>query len=204
MCDRPVRLCYGWPEQAEVMMAENPAERVVLRRLRPEDVPAVALLEREIAEISFPEDPVTDLAFYERKLRQAVDDAKSEPLVGEADGRIVAWAWIGARENFITHERYGELRSFYVAADFRGTGYAMKLMRACLDYCATHGLARLSGRTHAANEAMQSVYQMFGFEAKHVVYERRVDPQAARTTTRPRPKPGEGLFRRKCGGKKPR
>ena len=186
-------------------MAENPANRVVLRRLEPEDVPVIAQFEREIAEISFPDDPVTDLAFYERKLRQAVDDRKSEPMVGEADGRIVAWAWIGARENFITHERYGELRSFYVAADFRGTGYAMKLMRACLDHCAAHGLARLMGRTHTANEAMQSVYEMYGFEAKHVTYERRVEPAAARTTAmRPRPKPGQGLFRRNRDRKKPR
>jgi GNAT superfamily N-acetyltransferase len=182
-------------------MSESPANRVVLRRLAPDDIPVVAQFEREIAEISFPDDPVTDPAFYERKLRQAVTDPKSEPMVGEADGRIVAWAWIATRENFITHERYGELRSFYVAADFRGTGYAMKLMRACLDYCATHGLARLSGRTHAANEAMQSVYAMFGFEAKHVVYERLVAP--SERPTRPRPKPGEGLFRRKRG-KKPR
>jgi GNAT superfamily N-acetyltransferase len=182
------------------MMAENPADRVVLRRLEPEDISVVAQFEREIAEISFPDDPVTDPAFYERKLRQAAGDAKSEPMVGEADGRIVAWAWIGTRENFVTHERYGDLRSFYVAADFRGTGYAMKLMRACLDYCAAHGLARLSGRTHAANEAMQSVYAMFGFEAKHVVYERRIGP--AVRPPRPRPKPGEGLFRRKRGGKK--
>ncbi|HLH90995.1 MAG TPA: GNAT family N-acetyltransferase [Xanthobacteraceae bacterium] len=183
-------------------MAESPANRVVLRRLRAEDISVIAQFEREIAEISFPDDPVTDLAFYERKLNQAVGDPKSEPMVGEADGRIVAWAWIGTRENFITHERYGELRSFYVAADFRGTGYAMKLMRACLDHCATHRLAYLMGRTHAANEAMQSVYEMYGFEAKHVTYERRVEPAAARTVpTRPRPKPGEGLFRR---GKKRR
>ena len=186
-------------------MSESPANRVVLRRLAPDDVPVVAQFEREIAEISFPDDPVTDPAFYERKLRQAVTDGKSEPMVGEADGRIVAWAWIGTRENFITHERYGELRSFYVVADFRATGYAMKLMRACLDYCATHGLARLSGRTHAANEAMQSVYEMYGFEAKHVVYERRITPAAEKPATqRPRPKPGEGLFRRKRGGKKRR
>src|SRR6185437_1954123 len=91
----------------------------------------------------------------------------------------------------------GELRSFYVAADFRGTGYAMKLMRACLDHCATRGLAHLMGRTHAANEAMQSVYEMYGFEAKHVTYERKVEPAPARASvTRPRPKPGQGLFRR--------
>jgi GNAT superfamily N-acetyltransferase len=183
-------------------MADNPA--VVLRRLKDEDVPTVALFECEIAEISFPDDPVTDLAFYERKLRQAVTDPKSEPMVGEAGGRIVAWAWIGARENFITHERYGELRSFYVVKDFRGTGYALKLMRACLDYCATHGLTRLSGRTHAANEAMQSVYEMYGFAAKHVVYERRVAPVGERASPalRPRPKPGEGLFRKRAGKKR--
>jgi GNAT superfamily N-acetyltransferase len=193
------------PSLTEITMAENPANRVVLRRLELEDIPVIAQFEREIAEISFPDDPVTDLAFYERKLRQAVSDPKSEPMVAEAGGRIVAWAWIGARENFVTHERYGELRSFYVVADFRGTGYAMKLMRACLDYCAMHGLARLMGRTHAANEAMQSVYEMYGFEAKHVTYERRVEPAAERAApTRPRPKPGEGLFRRKRGGKKSR
>jgi GNAT superfamily N-acetyltransferase len=193
------------PERAENSMAENPADRVVLRRLKPDDIAVIAQFEREIAEISFPDDPVTDPAFYERKLRQAVDDGKSEPMVAEAGDRIVAWAWIGARENFITHERYGELRSFYVVADFRGTGYAMKLMRACLDYCAGHGLARLMGRTHAANEAMQSVYEMYGFEAKHVTYERRIAPAPERTVpTRPRPKPGEGLFRRKRGGKKQR
>jgi GNAT superfamily N-acetyltransferase len=190
----------------EAFMAENPAGQVVLRRLRAEDVPTIARFECEIAEISFPEDPVTDLAFYERKLNQAVGDPKSEPMVGETGGRIVAWAWIGTRENFITHERYGELRSFYVAEDFRGTGYALKLMRACLDYCATHGLARLMGRTHAANESMQAVYQTYGFEAKHVTYERKVEPAGARATApvsapRPRPKPGVGLFRR---AKKPR
>ncbi|HUI94410.1 MAG TPA: GNAT family N-acetyltransferase [Xanthobacteraceae bacterium] len=178
-------------------MADNPADRVALRRLEPEDVPAIARFEREIATISFPDDPVTELAFYERRLRQAVTDPKSEPMVGEADGRIVAWAWIGVRENFITHERYGELRSFYVVEDFRATGYAMKLMQACLDYCAAHGLARLMGRTHAGNTAMQSVYEMYGFEAKHVTYERRVATSGERgPTARPRPKPGEGLFRR--------
>src|SRR5580693_4301182 len=60
--------------RTEMSMTENPANRVVLRRLEPEDVPVIAQFEREIAEISFPEDPVTDLAFYERKLNQAVTD----------------------------------------------------------------------------------------------------------------------------------
>ena len=61
-----------------------------------------------------------------------------------------------------------------------------------------------AGRTHAANEAMQAVYQTFGFEAKHVTYEHRIAPAAAPAAApRPRPKPGVGLFRR-ARGKKPR
>src|SRR5712691_8036672 len=107
-------------------MAETAADTAVLRRLAAEDVATIAQFEREIAEISFPDDPVTDLAFYERKLGQAIGDRKSEPMVAVADGRIVGWAWIATRENFITHERYGELRSFYVVKDFRATGYALK------------------------------------------------------------------------------
>jgi hypothetical protein len=43
---------------------------------------------------------------------------------------------------------------------------------------------------------------MYGFEAKHVVYERRIEPAGVRAAApRPRPKPGEGLFRRKRGEK---
>jgi GNAT superfamily N-acetyltransferase len=163
-------------------------------------VPTIAQFECEIAAISFPDDPVTDLAFYEKKLRQAVEDRKSEPLVGVADGRIVAWAWIGTRENFITHERYGEIRSFYVVADFRGTGYAMTLMRACLDWAAAHGLARLTGRTHALNESMQGLYQMFGFEPKHIVYERAIAPTAEGAPRRPRPaRDADRPYRRRKG-----
>jgi hypothetical protein len=53
---------------------------------------------------------------------------------------------------------------------------------------------------------MQAVYQTYGFEAKHVTYERKVEPAGARATApvsapRPRPTPGVGLFRR---AKKPR
>jgi GNAT superfamily N-acetyltransferase len=147
---------------------------VIFRRLREDDVAAVAGFESEIARISFPDDPVTDLDFYTRKLRKAIADRKEEPLVGVVDGTRAAWAWIAPRQNFITGENYADLRSFYVAAEFRGGGVAFALMERCLHFCREHKLTRIVGRTAFTNGAMRSVYDLFEFEPKHVVYERKV------------------------------
>jgi GNAT superfamily N-acetyltransferase len=147
---------------------------LVFKRLGQEDVATVAGFEAEIARISFPDDPVTDLDFYAKKLRKATWDKKEEPLVGFVGGKIAAWAWIAPRQNFITGENYADLRSFYVAEEFRGGGVAFALMERCLEFCREHKLARIVGRTAWTNGAMRSVYDLYEFEPKHVVYERKV------------------------------
>jgi GNAT superfamily N-acetyltransferase len=152
-------------------MTDAPAQ-ITIRRLAPQDVARVAEFERDIATISFPDDPVTDLGFYEKKLRAAIEDRKSEPLVATIGGDIIGWAWIAERENFTTRERYADLRSFYVAEAHRGAGPAFALMRTCLAYCRSRGFVRIVGRTAATNDAMKALYHLYGFTAKHVVYER--------------------------------
>lgn len=149
-----------------------------MRRLRAEDLDTVAGFERDIAVLSFPDDPVTDVAFYARKLRQAIDQRDSRPLVAEHEGEIAGWAWIARRENFITHEVYADLRSFYVVEALRGTGAALALMRAVIAHCRAHDLGRIVGRTAATNEAMQAVYELFAFAPKHVVYELALEADA--------------------------
>jgi hypothetical protein len=47
-------------------MTEKPKAR--LRPLKAEDVEIVASFERDIAKISFPDDPITDLTFYMKKV----------------------------------------------------------------------------------------------------------------------------------------
>jgi GNAT superfamily N-acetyltransferase len=157
---------------------------IVLRPLQAADIPTVSEFERDIALVSFPDDPVTDLAFYEKKLRAAMADARAVALVAEKRGRVVGWAWLAERENFTTKERYGDLRSFYVAKGERGGGVAFALMRACLDEAKRRDLKRLAGRTAATNEAMQALYDLYGFAAKHVVYELSMGEEGARN---PRP-----------------
>lgn len=144
---------------------------VTLRRLSATDIPVIAGFEAEIAEISFPEDPVTDLGFYSKKLNSAIQDRKSWPLVAELGGHIVGWAWFFRRENFVTGEVYADLRSFYVVSDKRGGGPAFQIMRKVISECKKLGLARLVGRTSATNEAMQALYSLYGYEPKHIVYE---------------------------------
>lgn len=70
-------------------MTEKPQAR--LRPLEIRDVEAVAAYEREIAKISFPDDPITDLGFYVKKVRRLVDDrgaATSSPrtIPASSDG----------------------------------------------------------------------------------------------------------------------
>jgi len=160
-------------------MPDAPAQAVTIRRLAPGDVARVAEFERDIAVASFPEDPVTDLGFYEKKLRAAIDDRKAEPLVAVAGGELAAWAWIAARENFVTGEVYGDLRSFYVAPGFRAAGPGFRLMRHVLDIAKAKGFSRVAGRTAATNDAMQAIYGLYGFAPRHVTYEIALGPAPA-------------------------
>ena len=154
-----------------------------IRPLERRDVETVATFEREIALASFPEDPVTDLSFYAKKLNNNLGQPGA--LVAELNGEVVGWAWVAPRENFTTQERYCDFRSLYVAPAGRSLGVAFVLMRAVLDFCRANRLAKIVGRTSARNETMRAVYRLYDFAEKHVVYEREVDlpPGGAVVTT---------------------
>lgn len=156
-------------------MSSELRDLVVVRPFGVEDIAAVAEFEREIARVSFPEDPVDDLEFYRRKLAAALNDRKSHAIVLDLEGEVIGWAWLSPRTNFVTKETYADLKSFYIDKRFRGSSCAIRLMRACLDYCRKHGLRRVVGRTNARNDNMQAIYRLFAFEPKHVTYELFID-----------------------------
>src|SRR5437899_7822608 len=60
-------------------MTDKPEAR--LRPLQLKDVEAVAAFEREIAKVSFPDDPITDLDFYIKKVKRLVDDRGAATFV---------------------------------------------------------------------------------------------------------------------------
>ena len=169
--------------------------RLSIDMLSEDDLDEIAAFEAEIARVSFPGDPIVDPQFHRRKLASAVGrDGAFVARVGDA---VAGWAWIAMRENFSSKELYADFRSLYVAPAFRGGRVTFGLMRACIDYCRRQGLRRMVGRTSATNREMQAIYRIFGFTARHIVYELELPDE-------PRPAADRALSGRKGGGKRGR
>lgn len=151
-------------------MTDKPQAR--LRPLEIRDVEAVASFEREIAKISFPDDPITDLGFYVKKVGRLVDDPGAATFVAEDDTGVVGWAYVSKRQNFITKESYADFHSIFVSPSQRGTGTAGKLVDAVFDYCRKEKLDRVVFRTRATNEPMKAVLARVGFVPAQIFYEK--------------------------------
>lgn len=157
-------------------MNDKPSYR--LRPLDRDDVETVATFEREIAKVSFPDDPITDLDFYVQKVTRLVRDANAAAIVAADDTRVVGWAYVSKRRNFITKEPYADFHSIYVDASQRGTGVASDLVAAVFDFCRRERLDRVVFRTRASNERMKAVLARFGFVPTQMYYEKKFDDEA--------------------------
>ena len=153
-------------------MTEKPEAR--LRPLQAKDLEVVASFERDIAKISFPDDPITDLDFYIKKVRKLIDDRGAATFVAEAGGEVVGWAYVSRRQNFITKESYADFHSIFVSPSQRGTGTVGKLVDAVFDYCRSEKLDRVVFRTRATNEPMKAVLARVGFVPTQIFYERPI------------------------------
>ena len=154
-------------------MTEKPKAR--LRPLRTEDIEIVASFERDIAKVSFPDDPITDLGFYMKKVGKLVDDRNAATFVAEDDSGVVGWAYVSKRQNFITKETYADFHSIFVSPSQRGTGTADRLAEAVFDFCRKQKLDRVVFRTRATNEPMKAVLARIGFVPAQIFYEKAID-----------------------------
>ena len=154
-------------------MTEKPKAR--LRPLRTEDIEIVASFERDIAKVSFPDDPITDLGFYMKKVGKLVDDRNAATFVAEDDSGVVGWAYVSKRQNFITKESYADFHSIFVSPSQRGTGTADRLAEAVFDFCRKQKLDRVVFRTRATNEPMKAVLARVGFVPTQIFYEKAIE-----------------------------
>jgi RimJ/RimL family protein N-acetyltransferase len=154
-------------------MTEKPKAR--LRPLRTEDIEIVASFERDIAKVSFPDDPITDLGFYMKKVGKLVDDRNAATFVAEDDSGVVGWAYVSKRQNFITKEGYADFHSIFVSPSQRGTGTADRLAEAVFDFCRKQKLDRVVFRTRATNEPMKAVLARVGFVPTQIFYEKAIE-----------------------------
>jgi ribosomal protein S18 acetylase RimI-like enzyme len=150
-------------------------DRYLVRPATERDLDAIAAFEVEIAMVSFGAQAVTDAAFHRRRVAGSLGKPGEIALVavGRAD-QPVGWAWLSARTNSLTGERYGNFRSL-AAADGPDRGSVGELlMAAVLAAAGDAGLTHLTGKVHAANLGMRALYRSFGFTATHITMERRI------------------------------
>jgi L-amino acid N-acyltransferase YncA len=151
--------------------------RYVIRPAGEADLEAIAAFEVGIAKVSFGDDAITDAAFHRRRVAGALGKPGEIALIAtapDADEVPLGWAWMSARTNSLTGERYGNFRSLAVA-DVAGRGVIGELlMSAVLRAADAEGLAHLSGKVNAANLGMRALYRAFGFTATHLTMEKRV------------------------------
>lgn len=151
--------------------------RQLIRPATEDDLDALAAFEVEIAVVSFGDEAIVDPAFHRKRIAGALGKPGEITLVAvaaESAAAPLGWAWMSARTNSLTGERYGNFRSLAVADVPDRGAIGELLMTAILDQAAEAGLGHLSGKVNAANLGMRALYRAFGFTATHLTMEKRV------------------------------
>jgi GNAT superfamily N-acetyltransferase len=90
----------------------------------------------------------------------------------------VGWAWLSARTNSLTGDRYGNFRSLATSEVPDRSQIAELLMSAVVEAAESAGLTQLTGKVHAGNVGMRTLYRKFGFTATHLTMERKAGSAA--------------------------
>ena len=153
-------------------------DHYLIRPAREADLDAIAGYEIEIAVISFGAEAITDPALHRKRVTGAMGKPGETTVVAvapEAPDEPLGWAWLSARTNSLTGERYGNFRSLAVTDGPDRSLIGELLMAAVLAAADDAGMSQLTGKVHAANVGMRALYRKFGFTATHLTMERRRD-----------------------------
>jgi ribosomal protein S18 acetylase RimI-like enzyme len=148
----------------------------ISRAVTEQDLPVLAIFERELARAGFPEDPILDLGYHQEKLRRALRQEPEGMIVQMVRGEIAAWLWLSTKRTLATGERYGVVRSLYVREGYRGHGLALGLADYALRYFAARGVAKILAKAHAENRPALQVLRRAGFTPLHLTLQYRLEP----------------------------
>jgi L-amino acid N-acyltransferase YncA len=143
------------------------------------DVEAIVRYEIDIAIVAFADDAITDPALHRKRVTGALGKPGEIMLVAAADRAPevpVGWAWVSARTNSLTGDRYGNFRSLATSDGPDRSAIGELLMAAVLTAAGEAGLTQLTGKVHAGNLGMRTLYRKYGFTATHLTMERKAEP----------------------------
>jgi L-amino acid N-acyltransferase YncA len=160
----------------------DPGAGYLIRPASPDDLEALVGYEIEIAVVSFADEAVTDPALHRKRVSGALGKPGEITLVAaarEEPGVPLGWAWLSARTNSLTGDRYGNFRSLAVSDVPDRSLIGELLMEAVVRAADEHGMTQLTGKVHAGNLGMRALYRKFGFTATHLTMERRATERRA-------------------------
>jgi L-amino acid N-acyltransferase YncA len=147
-----------------------------IRAAADSDVEAIVGYEIDIAVASFGDEAVTDPALHRKRVTGALGKPGEIMLVAVAEQAPevpVGWAWLSARTNSLTGDRYGNFRSLATSDVPDRSQIGELLMAAVVAAAEDAGLTQLTGKVHARNVGMRTLYRKFGFAATHLTMERK-------------------------------
>jgi len=154
----------------------KPDTSYLIRQATEDDLEVLVRYEIEIAVVSFADEAITDPALHRKRVAGALGKPGEVTLVAaarQAPAVPVGWAWLSARTNSLTGDRYGNFRSLAVSDGPDRSLIADLLMAAVLAAADENGMTQLTGKVHAGNLGMRALYRKFGFTATHLTMERR-------------------------------
>jgi GNAT superfamily N-acetyltransferase len=169
--------------------------RYLVRPAAAADIEAIVGYEIDIAEVSFGNEAITDPALHRRRVTGALGKPGEIMLIAAADGAPdtpVGWAWVSARTNSLTGDRYGNFRSLATTAGEDRARVGDVLMAAVVAAADEAGLTQLTGKVHVRNLGMRTLYRKYGFTAAHLTMERRSAPDNIGRVAPPAPNGGSG------------
>jgi L-amino acid N-acyltransferase YncA len=154
----------------------KPDTSYLVRQAMQDDLEALVQYEIEIAVVSFADEAITDPALHRKRVAGALGKPGEITLVAaarQAPDVPLGWAWLSARTNSLTGDRYGNFRSLAVSDVPDRSLIADLLMTAVLAAADENGMTQLTGKVHAGNLGMRALYRKFGFTATHLTMERK-------------------------------
>jgi L-amino acid N-acyltransferase YncA len=151
----------------------------LVRAATESDVEAIVGYEIDIAVASFAEEAITDPRLHRKRVTGALGKPGEIMLVAVAEQTPevpVGWAWLSARTNSLTGDRYGNFRSLATSNAPDRSTIGELLMAAVVAAAEDAGLTQLTGKVHASNVGMRTLYRKFGFVATHLTMERKARP----------------------------
>ena len=138
-----------------------------------DDIPILAIFERELARVNYPDAPIEDLDYHSGKLYKALARAPEGMvvLVNAETEEIVAWLWAVTKRTLATGESYGVLQSIYVRPQARRSGLGTMLAQYALRYFEGLGIRRIVAKAHADNTPGMGLLAKAGFKSTHISYE---------------------------------